>query len=359
MTLEITNHDPLDLHSSELPLQNDTFYIHTLSELECAKNPDVSIALNDYLASQFGIKVFSALVTRHFPNAERAPIALLPRQILTPCIESISTVLLCEILGLNPLLGGFTTDTFHHASVDKSAALKTKEIQWRRTRDGNILLDQQTVQLTSEPLASLSGRVIDSIKTKSGESLVDYHLDNLRGIIGPSSTTDCWAFFYDCLITAERKPEFCFVRTSEDRVVRKPTLEIDFETAEPRDIRPPASWYYPIMFSLFVDKMILLETYENPRGSVSEARNLFQLTSQEILKATGHRPRVIEIPPLSKEMLFLNTHILKEGPSALTRLRASAYELAQEVFSTNGTGSILDLAHSIASCVLQYGKDSS
>lgn len=358
MSPEISHQDHFDLSSTSLPHQNVPIYINTVQQLECAKVPQASIVVDDFVDSKFGLKGFSNLAAKHFPSNALKPIAFLPRQILTPCVESMAAVLLCKVLDLKIVLGAFTTDTFHHASVDKSAALKPREVCWRKSRDGSIILNQQVRKLTAESLASLSGRVIDSIVTSDGQSLVDYHLGSLRNLLGTGCAIDCWEFFYDCLTMSNKKPEFCFVRGPDNLVVRQDTREIDFSVTNPRDVRPPASWYYPLMFSLFVDKMILLETYENPRGSVSHAKTLFQETSDEILTATGRRPRVIEIPPLSKEMLYINTSILKDGPVALTTLEANANENAERILNSQGTENILELAYSLAESVLNYGKDS-
>lgn len=324
-------------------------YIRTLAELEAAKCAPPCSEVGKFIEDRYGIIDFDGIVERHFPSVRGHHSALLPRQIMTPCTETIATILLCEVLNLSPLLGSFTTDTFSHGSVDKSAAVKVKSIAWRQTAAGNIICEPTTTRLTIEPLEALSGSVIDSLQTDSTETVVEYHRKRLTYILGKDLVHDCSEFFSEILKSAKNKPDYCYVRNDHQKSIRVPTSEIDLASICPRNVRPPASWYYPIMFSLFVDKLFLLETYENPRGNVSEAKELFSHTSNEILSATGRRPRVIEIPPLSKEMLFHNSHIINDGGLAMARLSLKC----REIRDTNGP---LDLANKIAELVLGYGK---
>ncbi len=335
--------------------KSDSYYIKTHLELDMAKSLPSCPEANSYIETRYGIKEFDKVVERYFPLAGEQHTALLPRQIMMPCTETIATVLLCEILDLSPILGTFTTDTFSHGSVDKSAAVKTKSTTWRQTSSGKIICDYSTTRLTTESLESLSGTVIDALRTSSGDSLVDYHLSSLRKVFGRDLVTDCSGFFYEILKEARVKPEYCYVRNDLNKSVKICTKDIDLDKIGEHNVRPPASWYYPILFSLFVDKLFLLETYENSRGEVSEARELFRTTSDEILAATGRRPRVIEILPLSKEMLLLNNDIINEGSSAMAKMSLECCKFrSSSVLTEESTH--LELAKQVTRIVLEYGK---
>lgn len=337
------------------PALGDNLYIETLTELEIAKSAPRCSELARFMREQYGIDDFDAIVDRHFPKVGGLELALLPRQVMMPSTETVMAVVLCEMLDLEPCLGGFTTDTYHVASLDKTAALKTTTGYWFRTRAGTLVQEFEKKVLSSEPLAQLGGRILDSICTEEGEAVSELHRRGLTDLFGVDLVRDCSGFFTDVLLAARNKPERVFIRSDDHRSVEVATSEVDLARMNPRDIRPPAKWYYPIMFSLFVDKLFLLETYENPRGSVSAARELFVQTSDMIREATGRRPRVIQVPPLSKEMLFQNRHVLTDGTTAIGVLSLQCREEFERRVS-QGEVRIPDLAANFAQRVLEYGK---
>lgn len=330
-------------------IPRDKLYVESFFELEIAKQVGRCPEVEAYISKRYGIPNFHALADRHFGCGANASLALLPRQIPTASVESITCYVLCRHLDLRLLVGAFSTDTFTPASIDKAAALKPCTFRWRETRAGAMVCDNKTQRLTSATLEQLNGRVIDSLETADGRSVLDYHRNHLSSSLGPVPTVDAASFFFQCLAQAGHKPEYCFVRDHNHQSVKVATSRIDFEAASERDVRPPAKWYYPLLFALFVDRMFLLETYENPRGSVSAARELFAQTADEILAETGLRPRVVKIPPLSKEMLYINSHVLEDGPAAIDRLCSLR---SNQVVG----GDILELAQEIARDVLNYGR---
>ena len=203
--------------------------------------------------------------------------------------------------------------------------------------------------------------MIDSLVTPDGASVIDYYLGLITKLAPPETLYDISEFLSDCLIAARKKPYQCFARNSYNTHDRVLTSSIDFSTVKPKDVRPPADWYYPLYFALFIDRMFLLETYENPKGSVSDARHLFRSTSDRLLRATGFRPRVIQIPPLNSDTLDINANILKDGAPALDIIEGRCREVlrAKQTGTSLQKLSITDLASVISREVMYYGMRSS
>ena len=175
--------------------------------------------------------------------------------------------------------------------------------------------------MAKESPANLERRILGEIKTTSGLLLPSFH-ETLRYL---AFTGNNWQYDVSALKTeelkcAEKKPDKVFVRNERGLDCLTPTSSVIDDEA---NIRSPASWYYPLYFSWFLDgSMVLLETYENPESAVSEAKDVFVRTMELLKQETGWMPLVLEIPPLSKEMLYLNRHFL-DNSLAVDKITAS------------------------------------
>ncbi|RIL12149.1 MAG: hypothetical protein DCC75_00955 [Proteobacteria bacterium] len=365
MTLQIHQHLASATFGGDLSaLSNSSFeranlYIESDLQLRLSNRAAPPELVDRFIERNYGMCGFTELAAQHFPCERGMPLAMLPRQIPIACTETITCALLCKALGVNLSLGSFGSDNFSFSSIDKSAAVKVRSLSWRTTAAGKSCCDISTNILTFEKLEALNKVRIDRLKTKAGESLLDHHGRMLKEIMPDVPIVDSSRFFHECLVRAKNRPEFCYTIDNQGRCERVEASRIEKLSDQGLVLRPPASWYYPLFFSLLLERMILLETYENPRGQVSEAKGLFVAASDRLLAETGYRPRIIRIPPLSKEMLYLNLHILEDGKGAMARLEESARASLNS--GSNGREqshelNTLECAHKLAQLVLEYGK---
>lgn len=171
-----------------------------------------------------------------------------------------------------------------------------------------MVMERHTI--VSIPPDILERRIMSGIPTSAGMLLPQYHESvRDRAFASQNPAMDVSALHARLFWKSTKKPPTVFVnRRGYDTSVESDIVEkIDC-------VRPPAHWYYPLYLSWFLDgSMVLLETYENTESEVPEAKKMFKRTMDFIQQETGWKPLVLEIPPLSKEMLFCNRHLLESG----------------------------------------------
>jgi len=187
--------------------------------------------------------------------------------------------------------------------------------------------------------------VIQNIQTKFGTKLMDYHM-SLRGKVfgGDYLLQDASAFHSECLSRARSLPEYAWRETgkgNEERVYRNDIRAEDFSL-----LRSPAKWYYPLYLSLFLDgRMILLETYENPEASVPYARLLFERTMEQLKEGVGLLPLVVEISPLTKDLMDYNRHLLEQS-----------FSWEKVLQSIEGEENLLSMYEKITREIIAFGR---
>ncbi len=282
--------------------------------------------IDDLVRSVYGIdEAMTGVVSKCFGSSqEGVPDAILARQIASMCVEDVAFGVGARRIGLRPVVAPFTRDAFSCRNHDKLCRVKVPWISW--SKKGNLVLAHERVSEASNE--DLEGRPLDTIVCASGTTLPDFHQAlRVRANVA-TETADVAALHSFMLERACRRPAFVFreVNGREERC----ELRRD-EVVLPRD-RPPASWYYLYYLSWFVDgSRVLFETYDNPVGEVSHARELFEGVMRSIAANTGFLPLVVKIPPLSKDMLYCNRHLLRQSASA---------ELAERVPRSNTTDTV-------------------
>jgi hypothetical protein len=309
-------------------------YITSVNELRQVlrerrrKHAEIRSAWNRFIERRYGIQDVAGVIENYFSiSCDSDPIALLARQIASICVEDIAFNLLACALQLEPLTAPFIRDAFTADNHDKVHRIKIPWISWPQRCRAMVL---QYEQLTPYAGDRLEGVPLDRIDLPNGGTLVEFHAGLREKIIPRAATRDVSQLHTHLLWLARNRPPYVFREINgrerktdltgghHEHPCFSPELVVHPHAGPdsvvyPRD-RPPASWYYPLYFSWFLDgSMVLFETYDNPIGNVSHAKALFEETMGEVWRETGYLPLVVKIPPLSKEMLYCNRHLLEQG----------------------------------------------
>ncbi len=302
-------------------------YIHDVEKLRSLiserkfRRKDIKSKINVWVEREYGIDDFAGRAEKYFScyTSQEKSVGVLARQTPSICTEDCAILIAAKSIGVAPLAVGFDRDTHSNANLEKVNRIKIPLTTW--SRKGNLMVEYD--QITKTPLNTLEMKVLARIETRSHQSLPSHHntlRDEVFGHkdvvnqIGLYPRFDISNFWSECLVTARKKPEFVY-RETTDGVLAGYAYRYSgsFTREDSESIRPPASWYYPLYFSLFLDgSMILLETYENPEGEVFEAKKLFEQTMQLIEHQTGFYPLVLEVPHLSRDMMYCNRKIMAD-----------------------------------------------
>lgn len=292
-------------------------YLQTVDEIFAAveerqKNKkSIRVKLSQWIEQKYGISNYWELMANLLPELNSPkPISVLPRQITSISTEDIAFEVVSRKVGLTPMPFSFTADSFTTKNHDKVGRVK---IAWiKRGRKGTITA--QNENLTNQSLDQFNRQRLNSIRLSTGELLSSYHEKLASAVFGQNRLTrDASRIHHSLVKAATKKPTEAYLEINhkEERVL---TNRISSKTWENDIVRPPSSWYYPLYFSWFLDgSLVMFETYENPLGEVFEAKKLFLRTVDELVGTTGVKPLVVEIPPLSADMLYHNTHIRDGG----------------------------------------------
>ena len=279
--------------------------------------------INRLVEEKYGIVEFTELERRYF-EAPAAPAGVLARQVPSATVEDVVCFCGAKKLGLKPLAFSFLEDGFYSCSPYKISLVKPFIIKWlseRYTVERLALLDRTPPERM----------ILKNIIVNGGGTLPEFHRQLRERVFNSHpSTTDISDFFRECLIRAEKnkRPPFVFEEQKDGREKKKKTEEADLLKS-----RPPASWYYPLYLTLFLGgERVLLETYNNPRGGVPEIRKKFEIVMKDIKTAIGYYPMVVEIPPLTKELSYINFDILLRGVGAVDDKSISAEGDTVEMF---------------------------
>lgn len=320
------------------------FYLKTLADINHAvaerrsKADAINQARDAFIERMYGLSEYSKLLAKHLPEPLARPWGVLPRQLASMCVEDVTCFIVCKALDLVPLTLTFVRDTYTNENHDKKARVMIPWTRYSDKTDGMII---QGDYVACDPPIKLDRQILRDVKTHTGLCLPELHLCFRNSVFGENyPVMDVSALKVEEFVLAKNKPAtvFCRIR-GYDRPVE--ISKLNGET----DIRPPASWYYPLYFSWFLDgSMLLLETYENPESAVPEAKKLFEETMRHVERETGYMPLVVEIAPLSKEMLYCNKHLL--GNSGAVQTISNGIEAKDS--------STLDLCKTVARRVLEY-----
>lgn len=298
-------------------------YIETASELaqrirERRTQKDFIRALvNGWVKREYGIPDYYGILDTYFRDttADGRPHAVLLRQIPSISLEDVAFYLVAQKLGLVPCSFPFVRDGFTTVNHEKMSRV---QIPWvHKSKKGNIVLAHETVTCTAPN--HLDRMALHRIGTRTGDSLPEYHAGLRRALFPDFAGRDLDISDLDVLYmdAATNKPTTVFVELP-DGLVTKRRFGSDYSGAV--FVRPPAAWYYPLQFCMFLTgNMVLFETYENPLGGVPEAKQLFEESVEKIVAGTGFTPLVVRIPPLSSPMLAMS-RVLRDSPERVREL---------------------------------------
>ena len=272
-----------------------------------ANREEISRQRDDYIRLRFGIPDFSSLVAKHWGHLQDSEksVGVLCRQQASIMVEDVSCYIGCLCVGLLPWVGQFARDEFRTVNLDKLHRVKIPWITW--SKKGNLVMKYERIS----PLTNgrLEGMRMASVPTHDGVTLPEWHARLRQLVFGERyPVSDFSVFMEDCLEQAVKKPDFVYTSDANGYEAKVRC------NGKVHGLRPPASWYYPLYFSLFLDgTMVLLETYENTLSGVPAAKRLFEDSMRELTKGVGVQPVVAEIPPLTHDMMYYNRHLLDAG----------------------------------------------
>ncbi|NQV87994.1 MAG: hypothetical protein HQ402_00370 [Parcubacteria group bacterium] len=322
-------------------------YIRTVDALESVLVERRSIKekirerLDEWAHKAYGLQDFSRIVEKHTPFCKNGVVcSILARQIASICTEDIAVYIGSNLLGLKPITLQFVRDKFVFENHDKRARIKVPWTYW--SKKGNFVVNVDNV--AAESSDKLSGRVLSCIQTKYGKDLISYHNGLRASVFGPDYLCpDLSLFHAECLAKSTKRPSFVYKNVDGYDV--RDSLMDGVDNADDT-YRPPASWYYPLYLAMFLlGDMVLLETYENPDSGVPEAKKLFERTMKIIQSMMGAYPIVIEVPPLTPDMLYCNK-VFIDDPEALTRLLSMNHQIEHS--------SLCNTFRTIAEKVIQF-----
>jgi hypothetical protein len=270
-----------------------------------------------FLDCEYGVSNAPSIIPPYVKAA--GPVAVLARQVPSVSAEDVAFTIGARVLGLVPLTAGFSRDTFNPGNEDKLHRLCIPWVEHRL--DGSRSIAHE--RLCSDSFDSLSGVPLRNIRCMNGLPLFVHHRNLREAFRLPGWTSDATSFHKEMLQKSVRRPELVY-RIEEGRE-RLTALAHGADLHD--EDRPPASWYYPYYLSCFLDgTAVLFETYDSPNPAVSAARDLFENAVRRVRHATGYAPLVVKVPPLTKELLSCNRHLLwrndgilklEEGAAAL------------------------------------------
>ena len=287
--------------------------LRRLIEERKGRRAEILKRLEKWAEGGYGIPFFGDMVRRHFEPAftqyfEERTAGILARQVPSIMIEDVACFIFSQALGLRPVALSLLRDAFTDKNPDKVRRVNLPWASW--SNSGHLV--RRYERIVAFDNRALEGKVLRGITTKDGNYLSEYHRLLRERVFGMRyDLHDASAFHVECLLKARILPEYVWRETRlgyEEKVYRSQIKAADFPY-----LRPPAEWYYPLYLSLFLDgRMVLLETYENPEASVPYARLLFEKTMRRLEREVGFRPLVVEILPLSKELMDYNRHLLEQ-----------------------------------------------
>lgn len=292
---------------------------------------EIKERLDEWIKKEYGIPGFSELVEEHFGISEKTS-GVPFRQIPSITVEDTTCYLMCKTLNLTPIAFSYIQESFCTRNPYKISLLKIPWIKW--SKKGNLVIKNEKLA----HFAKLEKRILKHISIENGKFLPEFH-QQLRNKVFRDSypVVDTSPFLRETLIAAENRPPYVF----EEEKGREEKKHI--RIADLFRSRPPMDWSYIFFFSLFLDgSRVLLETYENPKGGVPLAKVIFQKTVRKIQENVGISPLVIEIPILTREMLYYNEYLLagidsiKLNMTSSDHLPTMFHETAQKVLNFKG-----------------------
>jgi len=154
--------------------------------------------------------------------------------------------------------------------------------------------------------------------TTRNVSLAEHHRLDQELVFGLVDVPYVWgdvSYFYASVLCELAKAEHNDMTVWRDNGAGKDVLVRSYSLADARNltVRPCADWYYGMYLSMFLNgSMILFETYDNETGGVPKIRAKFEREMESIKSAVGVYPIVVKIPPLTKDMLHVNKHLLED-----------------------------------------------
>lgn len=285
-----------------------------------SKRAEIRASVSSFIQNQYGIEDLFGILDRFFSGiGSGEPHAILARQVASISTEDLSFTVGAKALGLSPLTIPFGRDSYTSRNHDKLHRVKIPWTSW--SKKGNLIIEyERATRMTN---AEIEGSPLDRIEVPFCGNLVSYHA-NLRELVtGERPNFDVSSLYVDFLRASSKKPEFVFREHNGREMRTRPDHGLILD----RD-RPPASWYYVLYLSWFIDgSLILFETYDNPLSEVIHAKSLFEDTVRKIVDGTGIAPLIVKIPHLSMDMLYCNRHILRDGKTALLKLSKTAQSL--------------------------------
>ena len=304
--------------------------------------------LNQHIEKTYGIQGFSNLVsssilangTIHNGNCDTTASELdtdevsygvLARQVPGLTAEDIACHLVSLQLGITPFPFAFSRDVFHSGSNDKLFRVKVPFVSW--SKKGNMVITHKKVitSHTSSSYTDLDMMRLDRLEV-NGSTLREHHRGMqakfFRHLDKPYMYGDISYIWGDILartIEAGRGPKEVW-KTDESGKDRPHIATPTPDEARSLLVRPSSHWYYHLYLSMFLDgKFVLLETYDNEKGGVPEARRLFEKEMDAIRNATGYMPLVVKTYPLRPDMLYVNNHIIESPDKAAVALGSTRY----------------------------------
>lgn len=292
-------------------MNNLCYYIHESKDLASAiearqeKQEQIAEKIDEWVFSKWGIANFSHLFESSLKLPQSYTYGTLCRQVATARIEEVSFSLTCKSLGLKPLDLTYHEDAFSTNNGDKVHLIKLPLITGHSKNGSPIVKYKKIVDFPQ------AGMLLNKISIDgNGTNLPKYHRNLREDTFGNDIPLeiDIGSTFKKYLRDCTSQPEYLYEDIDGIRV--KKNVSDGYELSRSN---PPADWYYPLyLLGFMTGKMVLFETYENPKGNVCDIKKHFCCAMDMIKEEIGLYPLVVEIPPLQLPMMYINEALIEK-----------------------------------------------
>jgi hypothetical protein len=258
------------------------------------RKDEIRSRANKFCLEMFGISDFFSLVDKMFAKQEKFAVCL-SRQVSTVNVEHVGLKLFTEWLTSLSFFSealpiSFTKDAFSGENSFKKSLIKIPYIG--RSRNGNIFCHCESI-VDVEQKRNLDGRILESLRTQSGQLLTDFHHDLRKTVFNEDSkTVDASDFFLTCLcqnLKSEKKKPSMVCIDCDGIEKRLPSANLNGHLLS----RPTADWYYFFNLLAYTDGSRCMVSTIDDNHVVSR---WFNSSLEKIEAAVGIKPLIVDIP---------------------------------------------------------------
>lgn len=251
-----------------------------------------------WIENTYGIPDFQKIRDYYLGKSNGHTLGVLPRHIPSLKIEDVMTFIGARKIGLQPMCFSFNKDRYTVSNWSKNTCtcmpVLTREGKHIKVKYHHVSCKKGS-RYVGNRFEKLNNVSLDEIQTSEGIPLLDYHINLRKGVFnGTFPILDVSSFLEKCFSISREQgnvsPNLIAYQNVEGKQIKVTVGSVSEDTV----LRPSMEWYYPILFTLFLDgKWVMLETYENAPTAKIEFEQSVKLAQEA---SGGFTPLVAETP---------------------------------------------------------------